>query len=99
MNRLPQSVSVERINNGTGIAKTLQSNRAVYHSACVDKFDDRQVSREPEKQSETIDDNNALIVDAVLLEESIVTSSLPVYSVIKVMTVIDCTSLKLTLVV
>jgi len=60
MNRLPHSVSVERIYDGTGIANTLQSNRAVYHSACVNKFDNRQVSRELEKQSETIYDNNAL---------------------------------------
>ena len=53
MNRLPHSVSFERIIDGTGIANTLQSNRAVYHSACVNKFDNRQVSRELEKHSKT----------------------------------------------
>ncbi|KAK2719755.1 hypothetical protein QYM36_005284, partial [Artemia franciscana] len=58
--RMPHSVSFERIIDGTGIANTLQSNRAVYHSACVNKFDNRQVSRELEKQSEAIYDNNAL---------------------------------------
>lgn len=50
MNWFPSKLNLEMLNEGSGIADTLQKNKAKWHKSCINKFSDLKISRQEKRK-------------------------------------------------
>ena len=59
LNSLPVNVNLDKLDEGSGIAETLQSHAAMYHKSCYLKYTSNKVRRLQKRVSVTSDDESS----------------------------------------